>query len=156
MTFRNTITQITSTLYYRYKKCMSARLVFFTPDFDNHSYEPPTIRHGLRLENGASQVVENGTWGVRNSAGEMTAMWDNTTQEWVYNKKTIHIQYEIIGNYSDDPSVYDEVLARPIQPSEPSYFIDPDTNEPMEYGSRREGIVSRVFWRTPDSWRTAS
>jgi hypothetical protein len=65
----------------------------------------PTVDSNLSPQNNASMVMENGTWVVKNSAGNVTATWDGATNKWTYNYENIQMQVGMadIGHHPDLP-----------------------------------------------------
>ena len=57
----------------------------------------PAVSPNLAPINNASMAYENGTWVVRNAAGNITSTWDSAKNEWTYNYENITTQYAIAG-----------------------------------------------------------
>lgn len=94
----------------------------------------PSIPHGLRPENAATQTYENGVWTVKNADGQTTATWNEQVKEWTYQGENIKVSYTKIGFEPDDPSFL-APLIEPLPPDDPStHFIDPATGKPVSYG----------------------
>lgn len=49
----------------------------------------PTAEHGLSARNAAEMIFESGVWVVKNPAGEVTASWDSTKNQWTYKTENI-------------------------------------------------------------------
>lgn len=95
----------------------------------------PTVPNGLRPENAATQVVENGTWVVKNADGNVTATWNKETKTWVYSAENIHTQYDIVGFEGQDQQFLNELLNKPLPPEDPNTsYILPNENGEVRYG----------------------
>jgi len=93
----------------------------------------PTEPNGLRPVNAASEILENGTWVVRNRAGEITATWNAQKSEWDYSVENINVAYTFVG-LEVDRSIIEPFLG-PLPPDDPStHFKNLETGEPTPYG----------------------
>jgi hypothetical protein len=98
----------------------------------------PKVPNGLRPENAATQVVENGTWVVKNSAGTVTAIWNSKTEAWTYITKAINVQRAVIGFEGQDINLLAPFF-QPLPPDNPeNHFIDPATGDPVPFGFVRD------------------
>jgi len=113
----------------------------------------PSIPHGLRPENAATQTYENGIWVVKNADGQVTATWNELTNEWTYDTENI-ITKQIILGYDVDPAVIEPFLG-PLPPDDPStHFIDPDTGKRVGYGIGPETPVT-IFGSSVGTFTTS-
>jgi hypothetical protein len=102
--------------------------------------EPPSIPHGLRPENAATQTLENGIWVVKNGEGQVTATWNKDTKEWTYNMEAIKIRRSIIGFEGQDANLL-KPLFEPLPADVPeNHIVNPDTGEPIPFGYFGENV----------------
>jgi len=77
--------------------------------------EKPATGHKLSPQNAASQTYENNQWVVKNADGLVTAQWNSTTSEWIYNMENIHQQIFVVENYkSFDPASIPAEMLTPL------------------------------------------
>lgn len=99
----------------------------------------PSVPNGLRVENAATQVVENGTWVVKNADGKVTATWNKETKTWTYSAENIDVAYTQIGLNVDKALI--EPFLGPLPPDDLStHFVD-STGNPVGYGIGPETIM---------------
>ncbi len=100
----------------------------------------PPVSNGLRPENAATQVYEDGTWVVKNAEGLVTATWNEGTSAWEYNLDNIKVEYTQIGLKVDQAVI--EPFLGPLPPDDPStHFINPATGERVDYGVGPESAI---------------
>ncbi len=112
-----------------------------TPEPTPTPVPTPPVPHGLRSENAATQVYENGVWTVKNADGQITATWNKGTSEWTYDMETIKIQQILEDGdpFFPPKELAADILARPLPPDDLlTHFIDPKTNKPLGYGTFSE------------------
>ncbi len=102
----------------------------------------PSVAHGLRKENAATQTYENDMWVVKNANGDITARWDAASESWIYAPEHITVKQTIIG-HEVDPAIFEPFLG-PLPPDDPeTHFKDADGN-PIGYGIGPEFEIKKI------------
>jgi len=104
----------------------------------------PSVAHGLRKENAATQTYENDVWVVKNADGLVTARWNADTSEWEYVTENIQVKQTIIGH--EVPPAIIEPFLGPLPPDDPEMHFKDEDGNPVGYGIGPElGIHTNNF-----------